>query len=361
MTDKDGSATIDWIPNGVRAEFIARDPQEYYGAVGIGNFVQLPRLVRLEGSVRLADGTPVPWARLAFGTPGLGSGETNADAGGNFSFFRNPHDTISVVVESNLGATPAAAHVNTGDGSNPPRIDFVLEQGARFFGTVLAGADRKPYRTNVRITEMVSDYSSLPNTTSADDEYEWRQAPTRTISVDENGNFETRLPPGKFEVRTWLPRTPDGRHGDDLFPPIEFEIADESEKRLDFYFPDHQRENAVINLELATVPPIIATTQSSALDSRATSRLPAALGEAVKSARTESTQITGRFVQESGEPISEVSVIIEQEIRISDPPSSIRGVFHIWRDDEGNFPFLPVEGKKQHSSFGTKILFSKRF
>ena len=254
-TDKDGNATIDWIPRGTSPEFVAHDPQECYGFETMTRrwwtrtySAQLPRRVRIEGSVRLADGTPVPWARLAFVSHGRGNGETRADAMGNFSFSRNPHEIISVAVESNLGAAPAAVHVNAGDGSNPPRIDFVLEKGTRFFGTVLAGSDRKSYPANVHITEMVSDDSSLPVTI---DRYERRRAPTRTIRVDENGNFETRLPSGKFEVRTSLPRAPDGRHGGDF--PIEFEIADEAEKRLDFYFPDNQKENAIVNLA-ATSP-----------------------------------------------------------------------------------------------------------
>jgi hypothetical protein len=201
----------------------------------IGTFAQLPRLVRIEGSVRLTDGTPVPWARLAFAFPDRGNGDTNADALGNFSFSLNPHEIISVTVESNVGAAPAAIHINAGDGSDPPRIDFVLEQGTKFFGTVLAGADRKPYLTNVRITETLPGYASLPSTTSVD-EWERRRAPTRTISVDANGNFETRLPAGRFEVKTWLPRTPDGQSGGDLWPPVEFEITGEQEKRLDFLF-----------------------------------------------------------------------------------------------------------------------------
>ena len=247
-TDKQGNAVIDWIPkwsglkkeelnglaeNAMRIIFFAYDTRiEQKDAYGRGTMywqpgvtklsAKLSKMVFIECSVRMPDGTPVPWASLACTFHEKGNGWVYTDESGNFSFYLNPHEKISVGVRSSLGAAPTAFGVDAGDGSHPPRIDFVLQEGTKFYGTVLAGPEKKPYRTNLSLHEYaeVSDMKIGVNS---------------SIPVDENGYFETRLLPGEYEVSTWKPVSAGHLRQTDR---QKFEITDTTEKRIDFLIPE---------------------------------------------------------------------------------------------------------------------------
>ncbi len=235
-TDRQGNAVIDWLPkNGAVNEFhVYGERGEKKAIFGLGTILAKPgesaytlklsKQVRIDGSVRLPDGTPVPFASLSFFRD-RGNGWIYADQSGNFSFSMNPHEKIAVGVLSTLGAAPTAFDVDAGDGSKPPRIDFVLQQGTKVFGSVLAGPDKKPYPTYVYF------YESYPN--------DKRRGPFfQTVRVDADGNYETRLSSGKYEVNTRLPRLADNssRESDRK----KFDIGTETERRIDFYFPEIQ-------------------------------------------------------------------------------------------------------------------------
>ena len=239
VTDKNGNAMIDWLPKGLGTMFFASDMQERYGTGRIPwqpeaetLSVQLARQVRLEGSVRLADGTPVSWASLALDF-NPGNSWIYADREGNFSFPLNPQAKVSIVVESDLGAAPAVFGIEAGDGGNPPRVDFVLEKGAKFFGSVLAGPEKKPYSARVRVVELIPGNGIGRN----------------GVLVDEHGNFEMRLPPGKYTAIATRPPIP----GDNVpreTERFEFEIGvDETEKRIDFHVPYWPLDRTVVTVQ----------------------------------------------------------------------------------------------------------------
>ena len=88
------------------------------------------------------------------------------------------------------------------------------------------------------------------------------------------------------------------------------------------------------------------------------------ISEARQSAQNESTLITGRFVLESGEPIPNVSMIADQEIKITNPSVTITNREHIWGNDDGTFSISVGRGEKsalliRHKDFVLKTVLIK--
>ena len=246
-TDKNGNAVIDWLPKGIglkREELKGLRESAMFTEINVFSdpkaktrytvanplrwqpgetklSTKLVKMVPIKGSVRLADGTPVPFASLSYGYYEGGNGWGFADSVGRFTFYLTPHTMMCIAVESNLGAAPAAFDIDAGDGSHPPQADFVLQNGTKFYGTVIAGDGSVPYRTNLTLMEY------------AHGEKNGDKKILRCVHTDENGYFETRLPKGKFDVYTWLPSSRNEQSDRKTF-----EITDETEKRMDFHFPD---------------------------------------------------------------------------------------------------------------------------
>lgn len=237
QTDQNGKARLDWIPPLKGASFDAWPPmnmkKDVFGHASVSwepgrtqLKMTLPKDVRIEGSVRMEDGKPVPWAFIVRSYPGGGSGPTTAGASGEFSFTMNTHEKVSLSVCSALGAAPSIVSLDSGNGKKPPRADFVLKKGTRLYGNIQVKMESDtPYERYVMI------FDSHPN---ADD-------PTIILNaaVDENGNYETRLVPGKYRVTAVGPIAKSKTSYVSKGENIEIEAGRE-EYRLDFILQEEQ-------------------------------------------------------------------------------------------------------------------------
>jgi hypothetical protein len=105
----------------------------------------LPLRARVTGTVKLPDGTPVPWTRITRKNhAACGHGIRYTDANGVFELFENANEKLDLAVDgSRFGATPGVFAFDVGDGTTEKRLDFVLEKGIRLHGTIY-GLDGKP-------------------------------------------------------------------------------------------------------------------------------------------------------------------------------------------------------------------------
>jgi len=171
-TNEEGIATLNFLPERfiARTRFSAYCPKEgvlhpdgrrvyYYPAYrwmrGLPegqNFLEitLGKLARVKGTVKLADGTPVPWISInvndlrptPFDMPGHRSGFT--DINGAYDLLIPPNDVYHFEVADNmLGIAPRVLNFKIGDGNTDTTLDFVLEKGIRLHGTVY-DAEGKP-------------------------------------------------------------------------------------------------------------------------------------------------------------------------------------------------------------------------
>ena len=95
--------------------------------------------VTARGSVKLEDGTPVPWTRVSRKNHnGCGHGIRWTDENGEFELVEDAGQLLDLGVdESRFGAAPGVFAFDVGDGSVEKRVDFVLKPGIRLYGRVL--------------------------------------------------------------------------------------------------------------------------------------------------------------------------------------------------------------------------------
>ena len=171
-TNEEGIATLEFLPERfiTRTRFSAYVPREgilhpdgrqtYYNATfrwmreppeGQNCLeITLGKLARVKGTVKLADGTPVPWISIGVSDlhpyqpdmPGHRSGFT--DVNGAYDLLVPPNDVYHFDVADNmLGIASRVLNFKVGDGNADTTLDFVLEKGIRLHGKVY-GADGKP-------------------------------------------------------------------------------------------------------------------------------------------------------------------------------------------------------------------------
>ena len=164
--------------------------------------ISVPRQIMLEGSVRRADGSPPPVSmQISVSARTWGSVGTQIDYAGNFTFFANANEIVSVHPitsehrHAGIGVASAMLNVDVGDGwrTPAPRFDFVLVEGTKVFGKVAADDSGKPLsQMRVAIFDMA---------------YDRKEGPVETnrlfiaIEVNAAGEFETRLPQGRFRFK----------------------------------------------------------------------------------------------------------------------------------------------------------------
>ena len=277
-TDRNGNVVFDWIPTsnygGTFFEISGTDPRfdkeskaNQYGTaraywdVNENNLfeIQLPKKVRVDGSIRLADGSVPSGERFVIVTGSQSSyvqapkpslfdkqGETifstfvRTNLQGDFTFYANAGSIVSVCPNDmqgnyhNFGVAPMRIRVAVGDGSEPaPRFDFVLRKGTRFYGTisepkndvVIEGTDGTKYSYSTPSRTLAIHEVSGPD--DIIDRYNqrvynsggWSSPP----SPNTNGNFDVQLPPGLYRLK----------HGNNLLPEL-LEITDQEEIHRDF-------------------------------------------------------------------------------------------------------------------------------
>ena len=219
-TDKNGMITFDWIPtsnyhiitfraSGTDPRFDKESKINQYGesqavwresADNNDLVIQLPKKIMVEGSVKKADGvTPIsPGMQISVtGGTGWASVGTQTDYAGNFAFFVNANEVVSVLPICNQGSTwdanaaiKAMLNVPVGNGWTPvPRFDFVLEEGTLVKGKITSVESREDYsKLYVQIHDDTANNGQL---TEMNRLYV-------VIDLNQKGEFETRLPDGRY-------------------------------------------------------------------------------------------------------------------------------------------------------------------
>jgi protocatechuate 3,4-dioxygenase beta subunit len=176
--------------------------------------ISLPRRILIEGSVRNADGTPPPPGMQigVNGSTGWGSVGTHLDYAGNFTFFVNANEVISVQPIYNSsrdpkgGVAPARLNVPVGKGwGEPPapRFDFVLEKGTQVKGKIIAKEAFS--QTYIQVYDDAAGTGEMT-------EMSWRFI---VIDINEQGEFDMRLPNGRYRFKVRF-QTADGEWGDKI-------------------------------------------------------------------------------------------------------------------------------------------------
>ncbi|MCL2744425.1 MAG: hypothetical protein FWE67_11305, partial [Planctomycetaceae bacterium] len=162
--------------------------------------ISLPRRILIEGSVKNADGT-VP-SSMQMGVHGLAGGwsscGTDIDYAGNFAFFVNAHEVISVQpiynphLDAKSGVAPARVNVPVGNGwSTPaPRFDFVLEKGTRVTGKLISKDAKMDYsKTYIHVHDDTVDQMTDMNQLFID------------TNLNEQGEINMLLPKGRYRFK----------------------------------------------------------------------------------------------------------------------------------------------------------------
>lgn len=250
-TDKNGMVTFDWIPtqnyhiitfraSGTDPRFDKESKNNQYGennavwreaANNNDLVIQLPKKIMVEGSIKMADGTPVsPGMQIAVsGGTGWSSAGTQTDYDGNFTLFVNANEVISVMPICNPGRNPDVAgvakarlNVPIGNGRTPaPRFDFVLEKGTLVKGKIIT---REPREDDSQLHVQIHDDAAN------DGQLTDMNRLFVVFDLNEQGEFEIRLPNGRYRFK--ISETRDGKHVEtEIAKPLE--INGETEVRFD--------------------------------------------------------------------------------------------------------------------------------
>ena len=165
--------------------------------------ISLPRRILIEGSVRNADGTVPGSMQISVnGLTGWGSVGTHMDYAGNFTFFVNAHEVISVQPiynqrgESESGVAPARLNVPVGNGwSTPaPRFDFVLEKGTKVTGKIITkDAKTDGAKTFFQVYDGAAGGNEMTNMN--------RLFVITNLNAQREREFDMRLPNGRYRVK----------------------------------------------------------------------------------------------------------------------------------------------------------------
>ncbi len=169
-TDAEGYATMDTIPKDFLedtsftvgpsyAETLPRFSDIYttwekMTRNGQSPTVVLPPAAIVQGSVKLADGTPVPNAEIFLRYHNGGCASPLANDHGEFVLVQKPHTLLNISVRSKLGVTPSVFGFDVGDGSEVKRLDFVLKKGIRLHGKVYDQGDSLAKDFYVQVKEI---------------------------------------------------------------------------------------------------------------------------------------------------------------------------------------------------------------
>jgi len=206
----------------------------------------LPKQARVKGTVKLPDGTPVPWARITRASHATcGHGIRHTDANGEFELRENVHQKLDLAVdESKFGATPGVFAFDVGDGTSEKRLNFVLEKGIRLHGTVY-GLGGKPADKEYWICINENDPNPEPCDPDSD------ECPTGGcpvgVVIRRTGNYGESVLDGKYEYllptvkRSYSIRA--SLYGADGYTSHEFTLnGDEEEHELNLHLKVAEKE-----------------------------------------------------------------------------------------------------------------------
>ncbi|MDR1382385.1 MAG: carboxypeptidase-like regulatory domain-containing protein [Planctomycetaceae bacterium] len=244
------------MPDGSRSFLASTDERwdKFDSSKPIATFV-LKRRGRVNGSVRLADGTPVAWSRITIKHHiGCGHGVRWTDQNGEFTYERGQtNELFDIGVESKLGAAAGVFGFNVGNGIEEKRLDFVLDKGVRLHGTIYK-PDKTPaenYQIFIYencpediLTKITKPIAGKDDATCPPD-----GCPTGIVirqqsdyqKPNSQGKYEYLLPtvPRKYKIIVSLNLDPDL-----LFVLDDYEVkGDEKEILLDFHLKPREKKS----------------------------------------------------------------------------------------------------------------------
>ena len=210
MTDRQGIASFDWLPKGLRAHEVHHQSE---GELLVSRFacVRSARAGRLDGScaahaaerhraaARWTSGRGRFWSRPVAGTDRGPHGNFAARTGddGRYVLDVPPEQAYIVAVVDDTWAARSLMNVALREGHAQNELDFTLIKGTLLHGRVTAGPEhRVSPGALVAVTEqgglLPKDYRGVRGTKG-----ELRRALTTT---DADGRYQFRVGPGSFTV-----------------------------------------------------------------------------------------------------------------------------------------------------------------
>jgi len=157
--------------------------------------VKLPRRVRIKGTVNKPDGGPAVLALVCFAvTEHYPFDADVTDRHGNFGFYMNPGYHAFFVV-SRFGVAPAIFDI---DPSETDRLDFQLQKGVEFSGTILDKENKPVPNMFITLCELNPNH----------EEGKVKGFVRTTLTSDEQGKFEFLFPPGSDYVLIFHKESP---------------------------------------------------------------------------------------------------------------------------------------------------------
>ena len=217
VTDKEGIAVLDWLPEvfwneiqlGTYAEGLSafdRPLIERNRPVDLVTVTFLP-LETLSGRITHADGRPAAGIVVAVSGQGPANGRGGnhwnewfvTDADGRYQ-FRAPAEQVYVIaVHGKEWAAPYRAGVVVHAGKPVDGVDFVLGRPTRVHGRLTIGADGKPSPfSSIRVIisqEVLSDRFQIRGPSSIP-----RAAMNISVQTDGHDEYEVFLGPGEYQI-----------------------------------------------------------------------------------------------------------------------------------------------------------------
>ncbi len=216
-TNVDGVVVFDWLPAWLgqvgftasganprfeksgEARYYGRKSETWYRGLPSGTLeITLPRRVEVRGSVRLEDGTPVPWCQLEIITGNMMTVGESTDHNGNFSYDVNAYESVTILPYSGSEQPLVAAKkwidrvVSQDAPESLPRFDFVLIPGTKLSGRILSPKNQKPVPdAYLWVSELKGTGELMPREGFSE----------RRIRADKNGEYSVSFPPGLYRAQ----------------------------------------------------------------------------------------------------------------------------------------------------------------
>lgn len=249
VTDQTGRATFDWLPKdaiGVTQfecqspDRTSYDPLTLADATTVEFVAQVYRKSKLTGQVLLPDGQPAPRVLVgAIGFHATGVTLTSAVTGsdGRYEMLLPSEQAYLIGVEDDHWAAPIHTGLILRENAPVEPVDFQLSAGTLVKGTLTQGADHKPAsKSTVELVFSAGEVPAELGNPAPTGRHIAQMQFTRHLQTDEKGQYQCRIGPGK-----WLLRTPTNDESDDDQSKVELEIKDQPEIVKDFYFADLDR------------------------------------------------------------------------------------------------------------------------
>ncbi|MCA9189600.1 MAG: carboxypeptidase-like regulatory domain-containing protein [Pirellulaceae bacterium] len=198
VTDKDGQASLDWIPRDVAGGVtVLMNDSEYFSEHESFTFtpeqdrgsitVRAQKRAVVAGRVFLPDGTPAAGIALQAESDANNyfRGHVKTDPSGHFQFLIYPDQPTKIAVTDELWAAPSLPNLQLAEGTTRDDLEFHLTEGTLITGQVTLEGTGEP---------VSEGYATLIDVTDGGRVVRWAEP-------DDEGRYRFRVGPGTYELK----------------------------------------------------------------------------------------------------------------------------------------------------------------